>query len=81
MTMNGLAHALYVDEEALERASEKQRAAHRRIQRRYSVRGVLLLSDGTLQIGYETLLGRDREAIIGANGQRLDTRNTWSHAV
>lgn len=66
---------------ALERATAEQQEAHRRLAGRCSVRGVLLLSDGTLQVGFEsTATGRDREAIIGRDGRRVSTRNTWATA-
>jgi hypothetical protein len=66
------------DHDAITNATAEQVAAWRRLKARCSIRGVLLLSDGTLQIGFESNLGRDREAIVAPDGRRLATYN--SHA-
>jgi hypothetical protein len=74
-----MAHRTHEGDEALNLATHEQRAAHNRLQRRCGVRGVILLSDGNLQVGFESLQGRDREAVIAPNGDRVSTRNTWSY--
>lgn len=66
-------------EETLELATEQQRAAYERLHRRCSVRGAIFLADGTLQVGFESLSGRDREAVIAPDGRRISTRNTHSY--
>lgn len=64
--------------EALRRATDAQISAYRRLRSRCSLRGAILLSDDTLQVGFESVNGRDREAVIAPDGSRLETRNTYS---
>lgn len=63
---------------ALAQATDPQRAAYRRLRDRCSIRGVIRYTDGTLQVGFESSQGRDREAVIAPNGSRLETRNTYA---
>lgn len=63
---------------ALARATGAQQDAYRRLKARCSIRGVILLSDDTLQIGFESSNGRDREAVVAVDGTRVSTRNTYS---
>lgn len=65
---------------AVTNCTEAQRAAYKRERARNSVRGVILLSDGTLQVGYETLMGRDREVTFAADGSVIERRNTWTYS-
>ena len=66
-------------ETALVRATESQRSAYRRLAGRCSIRGVLWLDNGHLQVGFESADGRDREAVIDLEGRRVSTRNTYEH--
>lgn len=75
-----MTHATHEGHEAITRATVEQIAAYQRLKHRCSVKGVLLLSDGNLQVGFESNLGRDREAIIAPNGARVSTRNTYTYA-
>jgi hypothetical protein len=74
-------HTIKEGEAALVCASNQQRAAHRRLQARAAIRGVVLLSDGTLQVGFETSRGRDREALIAPSGERAATFDTYQHSA
>lgn len=62
---------------ALDGATAAQQVSYRRLKSRCTIRGVILLSDGTLQVGFESLSGPDREAVIATDGTRLVTRNTY----
>lgn len=64
---------------ALELATAEQRVSYRRLYARCAIRGVLLLSDSNLQVGFEANNGRDREALIAPDGSRLETRNTYTY--
>ncbi len=71
-------HAIAEGDRALALATVEQLTAYRRLEGRCSIRGVLMLSDEALQVGFETNNGRDREAVIAPSGRRIQTRNTWS---
>ena len=63
---------------ALIMASPDQYKAYTRLKDRCSVRGVLYLSDETLQVGYETANGRDMEAVFDDIGKRISTTTTYN---
>ena len=71
-------HMVREEGQALGAASAAQRAAFRRLAARCAINGVILLSDGNLQVGFERSTdGRDREALIAPDGTRLSTADTW----
>lgn len=71
-----LGHRVTEGPRAVSRATIKQRQSYHRLRRRASIRGVILLSNGVLQVGFERLTGRHAEAYIDRDGSRLATENS-----
>lgn len=60
--------------------SEKQVKRVESFKRRVSVKGAVLLDDGTVTIGWERSRdGRDMDTLIDRDGRTIETRPTYTH--
>jgi hypothetical protein len=61
--------------------TEAQERTVKRMRREYGgLRGVIEYRDGTVQVGYETPMGRDREAVVDRHGKIIERANTYEYA-